>query len=499
MTKQAAKQAARQAATESEPSTARLEKVLVFGLAATGRAVAAALRSRGHTVILADDAAAVSKASTASADATAAHLAPDEAELRRLVGEVDAVSPSPGVPGHHPIYKLAQELKRPILGDFDLAARWDNRPIAAITGTNGKTTVTVLATAMLVRSGVAAVAAGNTELPLVAAIDQPSGTDATTAEAFVVEASSFRLAAAQNFAPKVGAWLNLTPDHLDWHGDMAAYESAKARIWRNADQAADQTTAQDTGQPAVAVYPHADSQIAKHVPAAAKPVTFASAQCLTAGDLAVSDDNLCAYGRVIVPVAQMALNRPHDIANAAAAAAVALEMGANDTAIAAELAEFEGLAHRLKKIAVAGDVAFYDDSKATTPAAVLAGVAGLENAVLIAGGRNKGLSLKPLSALASQLLAVVVIGEAAEEIADIFKGHCRVERANNMRAAVEQAAELAAELAGQSVVLSPACASFDWYDSYNERGDDFAAEVFRLTQSSRQAEHHDQHRSESGN
>ncbi len=450
------------------------QKVLVFGVATTGRAIADALIARGHTVLLADDAKQLEQPGHAD---TPIKTAPTQDELRQLVASVDAVAPSPGVPAHHLIYQLAKEFSSPVLGDLDLAASWDDRPIAAITGTNGKTTVTELCTAMLVRSGIAAEAAGNTEIPLVAAIDHHPNADM-----FVVEASSFRLAMVKEFAPRVGAWLNLAPDHLDWHGDMAAYERAKARIWRSAAS--------------VAIYPHtsqqaseADKRIAKNVPNGARAITFAPADCLGFGDVAVSDAHLCAFDRAIIAVAEMALRRPHDISNAAAAIAIALEMGATDTAIAAELAEFEGLPHRLQLVGTVDHVAFYDDSKATTPQAVLAGLAGLENAVLIAGGRNKGLSLKPLQVLARHLLAVVAIGESAQEISDVFDGSCRVERATSMRSAVEQAAALAADLVpgrasaatGAAVVLSPACASFDWYNNYRERGDDFASEVARLT------------------
>ena len=450
-------------------------KVLVYGMAATGHAAAQALVARGHTVVLADDSDQTPQ--TAALDGIGTiKTAPTETELRELVASVDVVSPSPGIPAHHGVYRLAQELNRPIIGDFDLAAQWDSRPMAAITGTNGKTTVTLLVGAMLVRSGIAAVVAGNVEVPLVASIDTHAG-----AEMFVIEASSFQLASVQTFAPSVGAWLNLAPDHLDWHGDFASYENAKARIWANADSP-------------VAIYPHADKQIAKHIPPGSKLITFCPADNLTAGDVSLDTAaatsaaaNLCALGRVIISVADMARRQPHDISNAAAATAVALEMGATDSAIAAELAEFEGLPHRLKQVATVGGVAFYDDSKATTPQAVIAGLSGFQNAVLIAGGRNKGVSLEPLGALADRLLAVVAIGEASQEMADIFEGRCRFEKASSMREAVATAHALAAELlvdaCAATVVLSPGCASFDWYRNYEERGDDFVAEVLRLAQS----------------
>ncbi|HCB34819.1 MAG TPA: UDP-N-acetylmuramoyl-L-alanine--D-glutamate ligase, partial [Acidimicrobiaceae bacterium] len=174
----------------------------------------------------------------------------------------------------------------------------------------------------------------------------------------------------------------------------------------------------------------------------------------------------------------IARRRPHDLANAAAAAAVALSLGADDAAVAAELASFAGLAHRLQTVARVGGVAFHDDSKATTPHAVLAAMAGFDGAVLIAGGRMKGVDLAPLAALAPRLAAVVAVGEAAPEIAALFEGRTKVARAASMREAVDLALSLAQP--GGDVVLSPGCASFDWYRDYAERGDDFAAEVERL-------------------
>src|SRR5690606_27528987 len=152
-------------------------------------------------------------------------------ELRALVRGAVAVLPAPGLPAHHPVFALAAEEGVPVLSEFDLAARWDDRPVLAVTGTDGKTTVTTLVRDMLQASGLAAVAVGNTEVPLVAALDDP------TVDVFVVEASSFRLDHSQRFAPRVGTWLNFAPDHLDSHPDLTAYEAAKARIWR--DQAPD--------------------------------------------------------------------------------------------------------------------------------------------------------------------------------------------------------------------------------------------------------------------
>src|SRR5204862_4044819 len=156
---------------------------------------------------------------------------PDEATYKRLIGGVDVVMPSPGIGDVHIALQLAQQAGVPVRSAFALAAEWDDRPLLAITGTDGKTTVTTLTTLMLQASGVRAASAGNTEVPLVAAIDDPA------IDVFVVEASSFRIDHSERFAPKVGTWLNFSPDHLNLHRSLRSYEEAKAKLWR--DQAVD--------------------------------------------------------------------------------------------------------------------------------------------------------------------------------------------------------------------------------------------------------------------
>lgn len=431
---------------------------LVVGYGVTGRAVAAALRRRGGSVLVVDDNPTAVEAQ-ARADGLVVHPG-DVDTLRELLGSVDMVLPSPGVAQHHPSYRLADEMGIAVVSEFDLAARWDDRPIAAITGTNGKTTVTTLVTTMLRRSGIAAVAAGNTDTPLVNAIDADP-----PAEMFVVEASSFRLERVELFAPRVAAWLNLAPDHLDWHEDLAGYAAAKARIWAR------------QGSDDVAVVPVDEPIVLEHARGVrGRVVTFGNSD---RADVGVIDGWIVSRGEPLVEIAKMRRNRYHDLKNATAAAAVALSMGASRESIAAELVEFAGLPHRLQNAGTVDGVCFYNDSKATAPHATLAALKGFERAVLIAGGRNKDLDLSGLGELSDQLVAVVAIGEASEEIAAVFEGRVPVEHAASMGAAVDRAWRLGLE--GRcDVVLSPACASFDWYRSYEDRGDDFLSLVDRL-------------------
>jgi UDP-N-acetylmuramoylalanine--D-glutamate ligase len=440
-------------------------KALVVGLGVTGAAVARALVAHGHDVVVADDAAG--PAAAAAADELGLDLveAPATDELAALVAGADAVLPAPGLPARHPLFAAARAAGVPILSEFDLASWWDDRPLLAITGTDGKTTVTTLVRDMLLASGLAAVAVGNTPVPLVAAIADPA------TDVFVVEASSFRLEHSQRFAPAVGTWLNFAPDHLDSHPDLASYEAAKTRIWR--DQSAEQ----------VAVGNADDLVVARHLAAApARRVTFglaAAADFRLVGGAAPGGRLTGPEGSAgpveIARVEELQRALPHDIANGLAAAATALAGGASVEGVRRALLDFRGLPHRVALVGEAGGVRFYDDSKATTPHAAATAVAGFESVVLIAGGRNKGLDLGVLAESAGPIRAVVAIGEAAPEVAAAFDGVRPVTRADSMDEAVRAAVDVARP--GDAVLLSPGCASFDWYGSYGERGDDFARAV----------------------
>ena len=443
--------------------------VVVVGMGVTGRAVASALAARGHEVIAADDQPGVAARRGAEADAAFGeiHDSTDATLLRSLVFGAAAVVPSPGVPPRHLSYTLAAAAGVPVVSELDLAAQWDSRPLAAITGTNGKTTVTVLTERILNRSGISAVGAGNTDIALVDAIDRDVST-------FVVEASSFRLHRARRFAPSVAAWLNLAPDHLDWHPDLRDYAASKARIW--AAQGPDD----------VAVVPFGDSDVEPWTAGIrSRRVTFATPRQLEAPcDVRYERGVLVAHGHSVVSVAELPRRRPHDLSNAAAAAAVALEMGASSEAVATELRSFEGLPHRLAFAGRIGGVSFYDDSKATAPHATVAALRSFSDAVLIAGGRNKGLDLGELVAVAEHVHGVVAIGEAADDVVDCFSqpacGQIELARADSMPEAVESAHQMAQP--DRDVVLSPGCASFDWYSSYGQRGQHFRTAVVDLAE-----------------
>ena len=431
---------------------------LVVGLGLANVSVARQLRSRGETVVATDD--RPTDVTRARAEEIGVELVeqPTEETLAGLVRDATVVLPGPGVPVSHPAYRLAAAHDVPVWSEFELAARWaPDARLVAITGTNGKTTVTTLVTAMLQASKRRAVAAGNNDLPLVDALEL--GVDV-----IVVEASSFRLQHAPSFHPEVAAWLNLAEDHLDWHPDMAHYAAAKARIWAN----------QTDADLAVA---NADDKAVMDVACLIKArlETFG----LGRADWHVADGALrTPTGERVVSIDELPLARPHDIANALAACAVAMGVDAEPDACHAVLSTFTGLPHRVQLVRDAGGVQWYDDSKATTPASVIAAVSGFPSVVLIAGGRNKGLRMDGLRDVADHIRSVVAIGDAAADVEATFAGLRPVERAATMDDAVA-AAQRAAQPC-DVVLLSPGCASYDWYRNYGERGDDFARAVRAL-------------------
>ena len=437
--------------TSATPFTEVPHSALLAGFGATNRAVAQSLVKRGHRVIVFDDRPDHAGAAAAAEElGLELEVAPSERRLRGLTRAADVIIPTPGLPESHPVLAVAEALNVPTAGEFDLARVWDSRPMAAVTGTSAKTTVTEMAVAALRASGVTAVAAGNNEVPLVAAIEN------CETEVFVVEASSFRLAHSQCLPAAVACWVNFAPDHLDVHRDLASYESAKARIW------------QCLPHDGIAIANREDPVVMGNLRADRPAWTFAvgtSADWSTDGDMLVGPTGTIMSGR------DLRRAMPHDIANALAAAATATPVGATREGLQEAFAAFEPGAHRLQWVASIGGVDFYDDSKATTPHATLAAVRGLDSVVLIAGGRNKGMDLRRLLDGVEHIYAVVALGEAAEEVATAFER----ERPVRIAAGMDEAVSLAASFAepGMAVLLSPACASFDAYSGYAERGTHF--------------------------
>jgi UDP-N-acetylmuramoylalanine--D-glutamate ligase len=453
--------------------------VLVVGFAMTGRAVAAHYVHLGVDVQAVDDVPAGSARAEEMSKAAASlgvslDLGVSAARLKELAGRAERVVLSPGVPPTHPVFGVAPHER--MVSEVQLGSELADEagiPLVAVTGTNGKTTVTTLVHAMLEASGRRSVPAGNIGRPLVEVASAGGGPDRP--EVVVVEVSSFQLAWTTTFRPRVACWLNFAPDHLDWHTDLADYAAAKARIWRNQT---DSDAAVWNGEDPV-VSAAAESLGGRSIPFG---LHLGSGTFHEDGGALLTD-----AGDVIVSLDELPRRLPHDRTNGLAAAACALSAGASLAGCAAALTAGVPMPHRIELVAELGGIGYFDDSKATTPSAVVAALSGFDSVVLIAGGRNKGLDLGdvPEALLVEEkagtgpgpgrLRAVVAIGESADDVVSAFSPFAPVERAGSMDEAVRLASGLAR--AGDAVLLSPGCASFDWYRSYGERGDDFARAV----------------------
>ena len=444
--------------TQSSSST------FVFGLAVAGRAVATSLRARGIDVVVGDDKLSDEHRSFAKSIGARVVDITSDGELQRVMSSVGVLSPAPGVPESHGVIRSARENGVSIQSEIEIAYRAEllrsdgPRPMVAITGTDGKTTTTLMANAMLRAAGLRSEAVGNTEVPLIESL-------ATDAQAFAIECSSFRLEHTELFRAQASAWLNIAPDHLDWHSSYQKYFDAKAKMWASC-------TPTD-----VAVAPVDDVNILAVARAsAARVVTFGAAD----GDYRVVGNELCGPSGSIMDISRMKRSLPHDVTNALAAAAVCMESGlATAQHVANALEQFENAPHRIQFVAEIDGVRWFNDSKATSPHAASVALRAFDSIVLIAGGKNKDLDLSQMACEPHRMRAVVAIGMAADEIAQAFSGVCTVVKAENMIAAVSQAHELSRS--GDVVVLSPGCTSYDWYSNYGERGDDFMTCVRELS------------------
>ena len=432
------------------------QTTLVFGLGVAGLAVANALHERGETVILADDEATKQHEDFARALNCEFIDATDETAVVSTLKRITRLAPAPGISESHHVMATAKQMGLTISSELELAYNIEElriggpRPLLGITGTDGKTTTTLMTAAMLHAAGHKSLSVGNTETPLIAALN-------TDTQVFAVECSSFRLANCENFRTRASVWLNLAPDHLDWHTGMESYTAAKAQMWAH-------TRAGD-----VAVAPVDDAQIL-HVAheSTARTVTFGATQ----GDYHAQDGRLNSPHGSIMNIADMKRAMPHDITNALAAAAISIESGLVEPShVARALAEFDNAPHRIEFVETIDGVRWFNDSKATSPHASAVAIKSFQNIVLIAGGRNKGLDLSELANQPKRVKAVVAIGDDAQEIETAFDGVCRVVHGGSMQEAVRLARSLA--VSGDVVLLSPACTSYDWYNNYMERGNDF--------------------------
>ncbi len=416
-------------------------RVLVLGAGVSGMAAARLASVQGSTVTIYADTAPTEQMIEFG-------MATGDWDPVLLEG-VDLVVTSPGFSERsRPIVDVL-ERGLPIWSEVEFASRHLGSPVVAITGTNGKTTVTEATAAMLDASGLDAPATGNIGAPLA---DFAEG----VYDALVVEVSSFQLRFTETFHPVAAAITNVAVDHLDWHGSTYAYQSAKARIFAN-------QTRED-----LLVYDIDDEGAAKLAGDAPSEVYPVSGVRMPDGGGGV-DGRTLRVGEVAIDVSDLVSDDPIHLVNLAIAAALALRVGATPDGVARGAISYRPGSHRRTVVGEGGGVVWVDDSKATNPHAALASIRAHGPVILIAGGQAKGIDLAPLAG-EDNIRMLIGIGEAGPGLVDTAGDRGRL--AGTLEIAVEVAAGAARP--GDTVLLAPGCASFDQFDSYVARGDRFA-------------------------
>jgi UDP-N-acetylmuramoylalanine--D-glutamate ligase len=372
---------------------------------------------------------------------------------------------SPGVSLDEPIACAARARGIDVLGDVELFARDVHAPVIGVTGTNGKSTVTTLVARMAAAAGRRVLAGGNLGEPALDLLGQPAP------DLYVLELSSFQLETTSSLKLQAAVVLNVSADHLDRYPSVAAYAQAKERIFSKAS-----TVVLNADDPWVA------AMRSRQPSSDAVQVSFSIERTDTDFSLIRSGGQifLARRGEKLLDAARMKITGLHNAANALAALALGEAVGLPRSAMLEALESFPGLSHRSSWVADIGGVRYIDDSKGTNVGAAIAAVAGMPGPlVMIAGGEGKGQDFAPLGkAFQGKVREAVLIGKDAPAIAAALKGMCRTETVSSMEAAVSRAHRIA--VAGDTVLLSPACASFDMFRDYGHRGDVFAAAVHKL-------------------
>lgn len=433
-------------------------RAVVVGLGRTGLSCARYLQSRGLSFAVTDSRAAPPES------AALEQLAPgidvryggfDEA----LLDGASQVVASPGVSLKEPFLMSAAARGIPIIGDIELFVREAKAPIAAITGTNGKSTVTTLVGLMANAAGRRAIAGGNLGRPALELLNDP------VPELYVLELSSFQLETTLSLRAAAAAVLNVTPDHMDRYDTIEDYAAAKARIFQRCE----------------AAIVNMDDLAVRSMPVESARLLGFSLHADPSAEYYVhmqGDDVTLMRGRErLIAMSELKIRGLHNAANAMASLAMCEALNLSRPACLQALREFAGLPHRSQWVADVNGVRFVNDSKGTNVGATLAAVAGMPGSlVLIAGGQGKGQDFKPLAqAFRGKVRHVVLIGQDAKQLDAALQGVATTQFAKDMNEAVQLAANAAR--AGETVLLSPACASLDMFRDYGHRGDVFAAAV----------------------
>jgi UDP-N-acetylmuramoylalanine--D-glutamate ligase len=443
------------------PFSVEGKRVTVAGAARSGIAASSLLARRGARVTLSDTRADVPEARPLTAVGVALEFGGHRAET---FADADLVVLSPGVPPEQPAIDAARRRGVPVIGELELASRWLRGRIVAITGTKGKSTTTELTGRILEAAGHKVAVGGNIGAPLSAQVDL------STPDTFhVVEASSFQLEAIETFHPWVAVMLNFSPDHLDRHPTVGAYAAAKARIFEN-QQSGDWAVV-NADDPGVAEMARKGRATVRRF---ARKGPIAEGTAIEEGWIV---DRRGSRTERLVPLDAVHLLGPHLVDDVMAAATVGTIAGAAPAAMTAAVESFEGLEHAMELVADVAGVRFVNDSKATNVESALRSIESFDTGLVpIMGGRFKGGDLRILRApLAARARAVVAIGEATARLHEALAGAVPVHDAASLDEAVKKAFGLASP-AGV-VLLAPACASFDMFRDYAERGRRFKEAV----------------------
>jgi len=432
----------------------------VIGAARSGIAVARLLKARGAEVFVSDQAPAA-KMQPVVAELEKLHIAYELGGNTSRVLDADVVVLSPGVPSDSWIVVQTKGVGCRVVSEIEAASWFCRGPIVAITGTNGKTTTTTLVGRIFEDAKRPAVVAGNIGLAFSQVVDQ-----VTEQSAVILEVSSFQLDHIETFSPKVAVWLNVTPDHLDrYEHSYEKYVAAKCRVFEN--QRRGDTLMYNADDEVEAAHVH------QRINADVRLLPFSTRRQLEVGafiNQGMVKTRVRGIESEVIPVKDISIPGEHNLSNALAAVLVSQVMGVSTASIRATLKNFKGVEHRLEFVRSVQGVSYVNDSKATNVDSVWYALQSFESPiVLLLGGRDKGNDYARLFGLVRKhVKAIVAIGESAGKVANAFGTITQVITASDMKTAVRDAASLAA--IGDVVLLSPACASFDWFENYEHRG-----------------------------
>jgi len=436
---------------------------LVVGLARSGAAAARLLAARGETV-RGVDSGHPPEAERLAGAGVEVHL---DTDGLALLERTRTVVKSPGVPREAPVVELARQRGVQVIGELELAWRAIPNRFCAVTGTNGKTTTTELLGHLYRTAAEPAAVAGNVGTPLASLVGRVE-----LGATVICECSSFQLEDSEAFAPECAVFLNLAPDHLDRHGTLEDYLAAKLRIFAN--QGNDDVAVYNADEPALA---------GEDLGGCARRVALCRGDVPDC-EVALAEGTIFHAGEPLLRVDELGLLGEHNVDNAMAAAAAALAMGLSRDAVRTGLRSFAGVPHRLEQVAERGGVRFVNDSKATNVASATVGIRAFSGGVhVILGGSEKGEPFEPLlEPVRERCVACYLVGATADrlavELAAAVEAGVAVHRCADLGQAVREAA--AAARPGEVVLLSPACASFDSFRDFEQRGERFRELVGEL-------------------